>query len=91
MLAQAESPDEQWKAVRPLLEQHCYDCHGGKKTKGGTDLKKLDGDPKIGAEFELWTKVNEQIASGEMPPEDKPELAAAEKERTLQWAREEYS
>ena len=85
MLAQAESPDEQWKAVRPLLEQHCYDCHGGKKTKGGTDLKKLDGDPKIGAEFELWTKVKEQIASGEMPPEDKPELAAAEKERTLQW------
>ncbi len=84
-VAWAEIADAEWKAVRPVLEQHCYDCHGGKKTKGGVDLKKLDGDPKITGEFELWQKVKEQIASGDMPPEDKPELAAAEKERTLQW------
>ncbi len=83
--ATAEPADGAWQDVRPLLEQHCYDCHGGKKTKGGVDLKKLDGDPKIGSEFELWTKVKEQIASGDMPPEDKPELAAAEKERALKW------
>jgi len=75
--------DEAWKEVRPMLEQQCYDCHGGKKTKGGIDLKKLEADPKVGAEFELWTKVKEQIASGDMPPEE--DLPAAEKERALQW------
>jgi hypothetical protein len=81
----AAAADDAWQDVRPLLQKHCYECHGGKKTKGSTDLKKLDGDPKIGAEFELWTKVKEQIASGDMPPEEQPELAAREKAKTLKW------
>jgi len=84
-LASCTLADDSWKAVQPLLEQHCYDCHGGKKTKGGVDLKKLNADPKVGGEFELWAKVKEQIASGDMPPDDKPELAAGEKERALKW------
>lgn len=76
---------EPWQEVRPVLEAKCYDCHGGKKTKGGVDLKKLDGDPKIAAEFDLWTKVKESIAAGDMPPEDKTPLADGEKDKALKW------
>jgi hypothetical protein len=79
----ANGPD--WAKVRPMLEQHCYDCHGGKKTKGGVDLKKLDGDPLVGKEFELWNKVLEAVKSGDMPPDDKPELPAGEKDQLLKW------
>lgn len=76
---------EPWQEVRPVLEAKCYDCHGGKKTKGGVDLKKLDGDPKVAAEFDLWTKVKESILAGDMPPEDEKPLAGGEKDKTLKW------
>ncbi len=75
----------EWTEVRPLLEKNCYDCHGGKKTKGGTDLKKLDGDPLVGGHFELWSKVRDTVQHGEMPPEDHAPLAAADKERLTKW------
>ena len=74
-----------WAKVRPMLQEHCYDCHGGKKTKGGVDLKKLDGDPLVGAEFELWNKVLEAVKNGDMPPDDKPMLPAGDKNQILHW------
>lgn len=83
--ARAETASDAWKDVRPIFETRCYDCHGGKKTKGGVDLKKLDGDPQLAREFEMWVKVRESIASGDMPPEEKPELPAAEKDKALAW------
>lgn len=85
LTARAETATDAWKDVRPMLEQKCYDCHGGKKTKGGVDLKKLDGDPKLVGEFDLWMKVKESIAAGDMPPEDKPPLGDAEKDKALKW------
>ncbi|MGB8170850.1 MAG: DUF1592 domain-containing protein [Chthoniobacteraceae bacterium] len=81
----AETAGDAWKDVRPMLEAKCYDCHGGKKTKGGVDLKKLDGDPQLAREFELWVKVKESIAAGDMPPEEKPQLSDGEKDKTLKW------
>src|SRR5277367_4243192 len=83
--AQADASTDAWQEVRPLLEQKCYECHGDKKVKGGVDLKKLDGDPQISHEFEIWEKVKEAIASGDMPPDDKPPLPDAEKDKTLKW------
>jgi hypothetical protein len=73
------------KEIRPLLEQKCYECHGGKKVKGGVDLKKLDGDPKFATEYEVWEKVKEVITSGDMPPDDKPALPDAERDKALAW------
>src|SRR5436853_7836316 len=67
--AQADTATDGWKDVRPLLEQKCYECHGGKKTKGGVDLKKLSDDPHLATEFEMWEKVKEAISSGDMPPD----------------------
>ena len=83
--ASAETATDTWQDVRPLLEQKCYECHGGKKTKGGVDLKKLDGDPQMAHEFDTWEKVKEAISSGDMPPDDKPPLPDAEKDKTLKW------
>ena len=65
-----------WQDIRPVFEQKCYDCHGGKKTKGGVDLKKLHDDPQLATQFEMWEKVKEAIAAGDMPPDDKPALPA---------------
>ncbi|MEI9898338.1 MAG: DUF1587 domain-containing protein [Chthoniobacter sp.] len=83
--AQADTATDAWKDVRPMLEQKCYECHGGKKTKGGVDLKKLDADPQLLTEFEMWDKVKSAIAAGDMPPDDKPPLPDGEKDLTLKW------
>ena len=42
-----------WESLRPMLEERCYDCHGGIKTKGGVDLKKLDKNPSVLSEYAL--------------------------------------
>lgn len=78
------APD--FDAVRPVLERTCFDCHGGNKTKGGVDLKKLAPEPKVAGEFELWTKVQEVVRKGEMPPEDaKAPLSEGDRAALLSW------
>jgi len=74
-----------WQDVRPLLQQRCYECHGEKKVKGGVNLKKLNDDPHLSTEFEMWEKVKEAVSSGDMPPDDKKPLADAERDKTLKW------
>ncbi|MEN3942315.1 DUF1592 domain-containing protein [Prosthecobacter sp. SYSU 5D2] len=78
------APD--WKTVQPALAETCYDCHNGKKTKGGVDLERLDKDPSVENEYALWEKVRHVIASGEMPPEDETQLLAEEKKSLIAWA-----
>ncbi|MBI5800543.1 MAG: PSD1 domain-containing protein [Verrucomicrobia bacterium] len=36
------------KRIRPLLAEHCHECHGGKKAKGGLRLDSRDGWAKGG-------------------------------------------
>jgi protein TonB len=78
--------------VRPVLQAKCASCHGGLSKKGGLDVRTLDaiarggnegpavqpGSPEVSP---LWTWV----ASGNMPPEGKPQLTAAEKKLIRDW------
>jgi hypothetical protein len=82
----SSTPHPGWgNDVRPLLAKYCYDCHGGKKTKGGVDLKALETEPKVAAEFDLWARVKETVHSGEMPPDDEALPTGDEKARLLKW------
>ena len=75
-----------FETARPMLEQTCFECHGGKTKKGGVDLKKLQSEPNVAAEFELWSKVQEVVRNGEMPPDDaKKPLSAPARETLLSW------
>jgi hypothetical protein len=78
------APD--WKTVQPALAETCYDCHNGKKTKGGVDLERLEKDPSVENEYALWEKVRHVVATGEMPPEDETQLLAEEKKSVIAWA-----
>lgn len=81
----ALAADPAWTPVRPVMEKHCFECHGGKKTKGGVDLKKLADDPDVAGNFELWEKVHEAVTGGDMPPEDDPQLSAPDKDLVTKW------
>ncbi len=81
----APGAETDWQPVKPLMGKYCYECHGGKKTKGGINLKELEENPQVSGNFELWEKVREAIHAGDMPPEDDPQPNSAEKEQITQW------
>ncbi len=54
-----------------FFEQHCADCHDAESKKGGLDLTGLTLKLDDRANFALWEKVHDRIASGEMPPKKK--------------------
>jgi hypothetical protein len=80
------APD--WKAVEPILAGHCYECHNGEKAKGDVDLKKFAADPQLAAEFELWGKVRDSIAAGDMPPKKGKPLGAGQQDQVTQWVQQ---
>jgi len=81
----ASGAEPAWQPVRPVMEKYCFECHGGKKTKGGVNLKELADDPKVAGKFELWEKVQEAMEAGDMPPEDDPQLNDGDKELVAKW------
>lgn len=84
-LAALATPEEEWAKVQPTLAQYCYECHGGKKTKGGIDLKRLEANPAMVKEFDLWQKVKDTLIAGDMPPEENDQLTPAQKEQLTKW------
>ncbi len=77
------APD--WKEIQPLLEAKCYECHGGKKTKGDVDLKVLAENPNVDQEHELWDGVLDSILNGDMPPEKAEPLEEKEEKAIVAW------
>jgi hypothetical protein len=69
--------------AQPFLEFYCQECHDEASKKGQVRLDGL-GAYRDGHE-QLWTRVHEQVRSGEMPPEDKAQPTAAERTRFLEW------
>ncbi|MFP6612020.1 MAG: DUF1592 domain-containing protein [Pirellulales bacterium] len=67
--------------VRAALEQYCIRCHGGKKTEGKIDLRKLTAKRSILENAALSSKVVEALQAGEMPPEDEKQPPAGLRRR----------
>lgn len=58
--------------LAPLLERHCYDCHGEGVQEGGLRLDTLAADLHDPAIARRWEKVFDRLSAGEMPPESEP-------------------
>ena len=75
--------------VEPFLKTYCIDCHGITKNKGKVSLADIGADPADEKSVVLWSRVMEQLEIGMMPPEDEDQPKAAERERVLQWIRDQ--
>lgn len=75
--ASAESPE----AFQPFFEKHCVQCHGEEKQKSGVRLDDASTLDALG-----WEEVYEQLANGEMPPDDELQPSEEERDRFLKWA-----
>jgi len=77
-----------WKQVESFLAAKCYECHNADKMKGDVDLKQFAADPKLAAEFEIWTKVKDTIDNGDMPPRKAKQLSSEEKAGITGWVQQ---
>ena len=69
------------ESLQPLLKSYCTQCHGTEKQKGDVrldDVTKIDGT--------LWKSIFEQLASGEMPPDDKLQPSEVERQTLMDHA-----
>jgi hypothetical protein len=83
--SQAETPDFE-SSVRPILEQHCFKCHGVEKQKGKIRFDNVSIDLlKDQRAVETWHEVRSVINLGEMPPEDEGPLSDSERAILLSW------
>ena len=70
--------------IAPILETHCYECHGDGFDKGKVAFDALDTDAKI-LTPDLWLRVLSNTRAGLMPAELKPRLSAAEQQKFERW------
>ncbi|HUQ09246.1 MAG TPA: DUF1592 domain-containing protein [Steroidobacteraceae bacterium] len=70
--------------VLPLLEKHCYECHGDGYDKGKVAFDQLETPDQILAP-ELWVKVLVNTRAGLMPADKKPRLSAGEQATLERW------
>ncbi|MBC8001739.1 MAG: DUF1587 domain-containing protein, partial [Opitutaceae bacterium] len=71
------------KNVRPMLKEYCLGCHSTEKQKGDLDLERFSSLNEVLKHPKVWQGVVEQMDLGEMPPKDKPQPTATERERFL--------
>ena len=67
------------EAMRPVMAQYCFRCHGGEKTKGKVDLKSRATKQSFLQDIELARKALEALEFHEMPPEDEKPLPAEQR------------
>jgi hypothetical protein len=64
--------------VESFFAKHCRECHRGSKPKGDFSLESLTPDFADEASRGRWTKILEQLRSGTMPPNAKPQPSTQE-------------
>ena len=77
--------------LRLLMEQHCYQCHGAEKQKGGLRLDTLEAPSGAGQQSHRWLEVLEVLANGEMPPKKEKQPPAEQRKAVVRQLRERLS
>ena len=71
--------------VTAIVNRYCVSCHSTEKKKGELDLERFISLENARNEPEIWKAVQEQIGLGEMPPAEKPQPSAEERDRLIAW------
>lgn len=89
--SRAQVPDFE-REIRPLLEAHCWKCHGDSARKGGLDLRTKasvliggDSGPAVVPGSVDESLLLTVVSRNEMPPKPDAKLAAAQVARLKEW------
>lgn len=72
------------KTITPMLEDHCYECHGDGYDKGKVAFDQLETNDAI-LDKNLWLRVLVNTRAGLMPAEQKPRLSAVDQRKLEDW------
>ena len=67
-----------------FLRKHCLQCHDAANHSADLNLERLPGAGLASETFATWVRVHDRVAAGEMPPQNQPQPAMAEKQQFLQ-------
>ncbi len=82
----AASSAEYEKDIRPILEKHCFACHGPDKQKNDIRFDTMSTDMiNDRPEAETWHDTLDVLNFDEMPPEDEPRLSDDERRKLIGW------
>jgi len=73
------------KNIQPVLEEYCYDCHGGGESSGGVALDAFNSNTNFIEGRDVWWRVLKNLRAGLMPPAKKSQPTKAQKELIQQW------
>jgi len=76
------------QSIQPVLRQYCNHCHSTKQHAGELDLEPFVNSQTAARQPKVWEQVLEQLANGEMPPKEEPQLPAELKRRLTESLRE---
>lgn len=79
--AQSDPQTKHYQTVlRPVMVEHCFECHNGGDKKAGLNLEDVYFAISIIRNGATWINVVEQIRSEEMPPHNRPRIPEADKQ-----------
>src|SRR6185503_1813504 len=82
--AQASSEEFQ-KSVVPVLSKSCIACHNDRARMGNLSLQVYTDGATALAHPEVWQKVLNKLAAGEMPPRNAAPVPSAEVAAVIAW------
>ena len=74
--------------ITPLLKTYCLDCHSAEAKEGEFDLERFANFGDVRHDPAAWQKVAHMFDTGEMPPEDSPQLSEEEHEALTSWVKQ---
>ena len=81
------SAEEFQKSVAPVLSKSCVGCHNDRARMGNLSLQVYTDGATALAHPEVWQKVLNKLAAGEMPPRNAAPLAAADLAAVITWVK----
>ena len=86
-LASAEETIAPAAAEIQFLKEFCFQCHAGDEPQAEISLEILAQADSPQKNRSLWTRVQNVVARGEMPPADEPQPSASEAESFIESVR----
>jgi hypothetical protein len=71
--------------VRPFLEKHCNNCHGGEKPKADLDLRVYTSLETVVRDHTQWETLLEKLVAKQMPPDTSEQPPEADRQQVIHW------
>ncbi len=77
--------------IAPLLETYCVGCHGEDVSKGKVTLHQIGAEIGDAQSISMWKRVLEQLEIGAMPPDDRKQPGADQRQAAIEWIKDQLT